>query len=154
MASANKFDLADLKEALRSADNINACVQKHIELESLGHSITPHLSRDGSNFNLWYNSLLNLTEDLYKLDTYFSDPSEDADKSRDSTVHIFIFKSIHQELPPYTECHYSSKLLFQSLQKFFQHKSWSQAMVIFNSMINLEESSVSINKGFNELQNL
>ncbi|MBW0554438.1 hypothetical protein O181_094153 [Austropuccinia psidii MF-1] len=68
MSSSNKFDLANLKDALSSIDNINACVRKHIELENLGCGITPHLSRDRSNFNLWYNSLSNLIEDLYELD--------------------------------------------------------------------------------------
>ncbi|MBW0484913.1 hypothetical protein O181_024628 [Austropuccinia psidii MF-1] len=89
---------SDLKEALSSVDDINAWVRKRIELENLGHGITPHLARDGSNFNLWYNSLSNLIEDLYGLDAYFSDPGEDADKSRDCTIQIFISKSIHQEL--------------------------------------------------------
>ncbi|MBW0534308.1 hypothetical protein O181_074023 [Austropuccinia psidii MF-1] len=125
MSLTNKFDLADLKEALSSVDDINAWVQKHIELKNLGRGITPHLYRDGLNFNLWYNSLSNLIKDLYELDTYFSDPGEDADKSRDCTIQILISKSIHQELLSYTEGHYLAKSLFQSLQKRFQHKSWS-----------------------------
>ncbi|MBW0489938.1 hypothetical protein O181_029653 [Austropuccinia psidii MF-1] len=120
MSSTTKFDLADLKEALSSVDNISTRVRKH----------------------------------LYKLDAYFSDPGEDADKSRDCTIQIFISKSIHQELLSYTEGHYSAKSLFQSLQKRFQHKSWSQAMVILNHMINLEESTISVDEGFTELQNL
>ncbi|MBW0538940.1 hypothetical protein O181_078655 [Austropuccinia psidii MF-1] len=154
MSSSNKFDLADLKDALSSVDDINARVRKRIELENLGRGITPHLARDGSNFNLWYNSLSNLIEDLYEVDAYFSNPDEDTDKSRDRTIQVFISKSIHQELLSYTEGHYSAKSLFQSLQKRFQHKSWSQAMVIFNRMINLDESTISVDEGFTELQNL
>ncbi|MBW0464566.1 hypothetical protein O181_004281 [Austropuccinia psidii MF-1] len=154
MSSTNKFDLADLKEAPRSFDNINSCVQKRIELESLGRGITPHLAHDRSNFNLWYNSLSNLIEDLYELDTYFSDPSKDTDNTRDHTIQIFISKSIHRELLLYTEGHYSAKSLFQSLQKRFKHKSWSHTMVIFNRMISLEESTVSVDEGLTELQNL
>ncbi|MBW0464883.1 hypothetical protein O181_004598 [Austropuccinia psidii MF-1] len=152
--STNKFNFSDLKEALSSVDDINARVQKHIELENLGCSITPHLARDGSNFNLWYHSLSNLIKELYDLDTYFSDASKDTNKSRDFTIQIFIRKYIHQELLSYTEGHYSAKLLFQSLQKCCQHKSWSQAVIIFNQMINLDEATVLVDKGFTKLKSL
>ncbi|MBW0468060.1 hypothetical protein O181_007775 [Austropuccinia psidii MF-1] len=152
MTSTNKFDFSDLKEALSSVDDINARVQKHIELENLGCRITPHLVCDGSNFNLWYHSLSNLIKDLYDLYTYFSNARKDTNKSRDFTIQIFIRKSIHQDLLSYTEGHYSAKLLFQSLQKCFQHKSWSQAMIIFNKIINLDEATVFGDKGFTKLQ--
>ncbi|MBW0482804.1 hypothetical protein O181_022519 [Austropuccinia psidii MF-1] len=103
MSSTNKFNLADLKEALSSVDDINACVRKCIELQNLGRSITPHLARDGSNFNLWYHSLSNLIDNLYDVDMYFGKASNDSDKSRDRAIQIFIHKSIHQELLLYTE---------------------------------------------------
>ncbi|MBW0526961.1 hypothetical protein O181_066676 [Austropuccinia psidii MF-1] len=83
MSSTNKFNLANLKEALSSVNDINACVRKRIRFENLGCGITPHLAQDGSNFNLWYHSLLNLIEDLYDVDTYFGEASDDNNKSRD-----------------------------------------------------------------------
>ncbi|MBW0491158.1 hypothetical protein O181_030873 [Austropuccinia psidii MF-1] len=150
----NKFDLADLKEALSRVDDINARVRKRIELENLGRGITPHLARDGSNFNLWYHSLSNLIDDLYDIDTYFSKASDDHDKSRDRAIQIFICKLIHQELLLYTEGLHSARSIFQSLQKQFQHKSWSQAMVILNQILNLNEATVSLDEGFTEMQNL
>ncbi|MBW0569728.1 hypothetical protein O181_109443 [Austropuccinia psidii MF-1] len=137
MSSTNKFDLANLKEALSSVDDINARVKKRIELENLGHGITPHLAQDGSDFNLWYHSLSNLIDGLYDIDTYFSKASDDHDKSRDRAIQIFICKSIHQELLSYTEGLHSARSNFQSLQKRFQHKSWSQVMVILNWILNL-----------------
>ncbi|MBW0538921.1 hypothetical protein O181_078636 [Austropuccinia psidii MF-1] len=154
MSSTNKFDLDDLKEALSSVDDVHARVKKRLELENLGQGITPHLVRDGSNFNLWYHSLSNLIEDLYDVDTYFGEASDDNDKPRDRAIQIFIRKSIHQELLLYTEGLYSAKSIFQSLQKRFQHKSWSQAMVIFNRIMNLNDATASIDEGFTEMQSL
>ncbi|MBW0527299.1 hypothetical protein O181_067014 [Austropuccinia psidii MF-1] len=117
MSSTNKFDLADLKEALSSVDDLNAHVRKRIKLENLGRGITPHLAQDGPNFNLWYHSLLNLINDLYDVDTYFGKASDDNYKSRDRAIQIFICKSIHQELLLYTEGLYLARSIFQSLQK-------------------------------------
>ncbi|MBW0488283.1 hypothetical protein O181_027998 [Austropuccinia psidii MF-1] len=154
MSSINKFDLADLKEGLSSVDDINTCIRKRIKLENLGFSITPHLAHNGSNFNLWYHSLSNLMEDLYEVNKYFCKESKDNDKSRDCAIQIFICKSIHQELLLYTKGHYSAKSLFQSLQKPFQHKLWSQAMVNFNQMINMDEATFSVDEGFTKLKNL
>ncbi|MBW0531162.1 hypothetical protein O181_070877 [Austropuccinia psidii MF-1] len=117
MYLTNKFDLAYLKEALSSVDDINARVRKRIKLEDLGCGITPHLAQDGSNFNLWYHSLSNLIDDLYDVDTYFSKANTDHDKSRDRAIQVFLCKLIHQELLSYMEGLYSARSIFQSLQK-------------------------------------
>ncbi|MBW0530330.1 hypothetical protein O181_070045 [Austropuccinia psidii MF-1] len=154
MSLTNKFDLVNLKEVLSSVDDINAHVRKRIELENSGRGITPHLARDGSNFNLWYHSLSNLIDNLYDLDTYFGEASNDNNKSRDREIQIFIRKSIHQELLLYTEGLYSARSIFQSLQKRFQHKLLSQAMVILNRTINLNEANVSLDEGFSKMQSL
>ncbi|MBW0538923.1 hypothetical protein O181_078638 [Austropuccinia psidii MF-1] len=152
-SSNNKFDVEGLRMALSQADDTNSQVRRRIEIENLGHNITPHLAKDGQNFNHWSRSLKNLIEDIFDEANYFYENKEDTERSRNRSIRTFIIKSIHEDLLPYIDELDQARLIYKALQTRFQHTSWSHAMTTFNNLLSLNEENVSLNEAFTRLQN-
>ncbi|MBW0506606.1 hypothetical protein O181_046321 [Austropuccinia psidii MF-1] len=153
MASlSNKFDVEDLQMALSQADDTNSRVRQRIEIKNLGHNITPHLAKDGRNFNHWSRSLKNLIEDIFDETSYFYQITKDTNLSRNRSIRTFIIKSIHKDLLPYIDELDQARVIYKALQTRFQHTSWSHAMTTFNNLLSLHKENVSLNEAFTRLQ--
>ncbi|MBW0526690.1 hypothetical protein O181_066405 [Austropuccinia psidii MF-1] len=81
-------------------DNLAASsrIRRQLETESLGHSLTPHLGKDGSNFHQWSRSLNCLIKNIFDMEQYFSSERHDDNCSNNRQLQTFIEKSIDQDL--------------------------------------------------------
>ncbi|MBW0538568.1 hypothetical protein O181_078283 [Austropuccinia psidii MF-1] len=153
MASASsKLDLEDLRAALANVDQIDTRVRKRLETERLGQSIAPHLTRDGLNFCHWSRSLCHLVEDIFDQENYFEIEEDDALRSRNNAVQIFILKSIDDSLLSYVEDVTSARKIYSLLESRFTHTSWSHVMNLFTTIINDTNDLESPDNGYAKIQ--
>ncbi|MBW0531057.1 hypothetical protein O181_070772, partial [Austropuccinia psidii MF-1] len=109
-------------------------IRRQLETESLGHSLTPHLDKDGPNFHQWSRILNHLVENIFDIESYFSSEEHDGSWGRNRQIQTFIEKSIDQALRHHSDDEDESRNVYALLRDRFNRTSWSRVMTLWGDL--------------------
>ncbi|MBW0506959.1 hypothetical protein O181_046674 [Austropuccinia psidii MF-1] len=100
---ANSKDREIMQPVIQEDLAASSRIKQQLETESLGHSLTPHLCKDGSHFHQWSRSLNCLIKNIFDIEQYFSSHGRNDNRSCNRQIRTFIEKSIDHYLKHHTE---------------------------------------------------
>ncbi|MBW0537912.1 hypothetical protein O181_077627 [Austropuccinia psidii MF-1] len=131
----------------------SSCIRCQLETESLGHSLTPHLDKDESNFHQWSRSLNCLVENIFDIESYFSSEEHDGNQGRNRQIPTFIEKSIDQALQHHTDDEDEARKFYALLRDRFDRTSWSRVMTLWGDLVNGLDAAEDLNSHYSEICN-
>ncbi|MBW0463877.1 hypothetical protein O181_003592 [Austropuccinia psidii MF-1] len=126
-------------------------IKQQLETESLGHSLTPHLGKDGSNCHQWSRSLNRLIKNIFDIEQYFSCEGGNDNCSRNRQIQNFIEKSIDQDLRHHTEDEDEGRRVYALLRDRFDRVSWSKVMTLWGDLVNGSDAADDLNGHYSEI---